>query len=243
MDGRVAALRRTVPLVGQIRDPASRDGYAANLAWWTGWNDESQVVSRVRESAGAPAKAQPRKRQQRRDQAQQALGVEADLPSRPPRHDPRWLQRETLKMALQVPALAGPSYDALPDEAFTEAAYVELHRAVLAAGGTGSGLGGSALVEAVSQQCESQVTRSLLTELAVEKLDAKSEKDPGYVQAVIARLQETLVSRQIADIKSKVQRMSPVQEAEEYNALFGDLVALEGYRKSLLEQAMRGGAV
>ena len=116
----------------------------------------------------------------------------------------------------------------------------ELHGAILASGGTTAGRSGAAFVDAVSQQCQSQVARSLLTELAVEQLEIKSVDDPRYVSAVIARLQEGLVSRQIADIKSKVQRMSPLDDAEEYNALFGDLVALEGYRKALLEQAMGG---
>ncbi|MBE9374589.1 DNA primase [Saccharopolyspora sp. HNM0983] len=238
VDGRVAALKRTVPLVAQIKDPASRDGYAAKLAWWAGWNDENQVVRRVRESSGAPVK--PNRKRPRRDTGQQSLGVEAELPQRPPRHDPRWLQREALKAALQVPALAGPVYDALPEDAFTEPLYAELHRAVLAAGGTTCGLAGAEFVDAIGQQCASQPARSLLTGLAVEQLEMKSADDPKYVSAIVARLQEQLVSGQIADIKSKVQRMSPLEDAEEYNALFGDLVALEGYRKALLEQAMGG---
>jgi DNA primase len=45
------------------------------------------------------------------------------------------------------------------------------------------------------------------------------------------------VGRQVAEIKSKLQRMSPVEQSDEYHALFGDLVALEAYRRSLLEQA------
>ncbi|MEU6262121.1 DNA primase [Saccharopolyspora shandongensis] len=236
VDGRVAALKRTVPLVAQIKDPARRDGYAAKLAWWAGWNDENQVVRRVRQSSGAPVRQT--RRRPRQDEAQQSLGMDVDLPKRPPRHDPRFLQREALKAALQVPVLAGPLYDALPEEAFTEPAYAELHRALLAAGGTVSGLSGPAFVDAVSQQCENEATRSLLTLLSVEKLENQSEEDPRYVAALIARLQERLVSRQIADIKSKVQRMSPLEDAEEYNALFGDMVALEGYRKALLDQAM-----
>jgi DNA primase len=238
VDGRVAALRHTVPLVAQIKDVERRDGVAVNLAWWAGWNDEKQVVQRVRESAGgAPAK--PRRRATR-NPAQEPLGIDVDLPKRPPRHDPRWLQRETLKAALQVPALAGPLYDSLPEEAFTEPAYGQLHAAILASGGTMSGLSGSAFVDAIAQQCENQVTRTLVTELAVEQLEIKSEEDPRYVASVIARLQENLVGRQIADIKSRVQRLSPLEHADEYHALFGDLVALEQYRKVLLEQAMGG---
>jgi DNA primase len=43
--------------------------------------------------------------------------------------------------------------------------------------------------------------------------------------------------REVAEIKSKLQRMSPVEQADSYHALFVDLVALEAYRRSLLEQA------
>jgi DNA primase len=63
------------------------------------------------------------------------------------------------------------------------------------------------------------------------------EKLPRYIGGVLARLQEVWVGRQVAEVKSKLQRMSPVEQADEYHALFGDLVALEGYRRSLLEQA------
>ncbi len=45
------------------------------------------------------------------------------------------------------------------------------------------------------------------------------------------------VGRQIAEVKSKLLRMSPVEQGDEYHALFGDLVAMEAYRRSLLEQA------
>ena len=38
-------------------------------------------------------------------------------------------------------------------------------------------------------------------------------------------------------MKKKLQRMSPVDQADEYHAVFGDLIALETYRKSLLQQA------
>ena len=63
------------------------------------------------------------------------------------------------------------------------------------------------------------------------------DKLPRYIGGVLARLQEVWVGRQIAEVKSKLQRMSPVEQGDEYHALFGDLVAMEAYRRSLLEQA------
>ena len=233
VDGQVAALQRTVPLVAQIKDRARRDGYATRLAWWAGWQDADMVVRRVRESTGngAPVKAGRRAPQQNGD---------ADI-ARPQPKDPRYLaQREVLKAALQEPAIAGPEYDALPEDAFTHPAYVAVHQAVLKAGGAGSGLAGPALIDAASTHTPQGTVRTLLSELAVEPLRAKGEADARYIGSMIAAVQENLVGRQVAEIKSRLQRLSPIEAEEEYRALFGDLVALEEYRKALREQAIGG---
>ncbi|KMS92352.1 DNA primase, partial [Streptomyces regensis] len=153
VDGQVAALQRTVPLVAQIKDRAKRDGYATKLAWWTGWQDEAMVVRRVRESAGAPVKAGGRRPAPRAEAGGSSEGPSGEqaVPRPHPRDPERVAQREVLKAALQEPALAGPQYDALPEDAFTHPAYVAVHKALLAAGGTASGLSGPALLEAASQ--------------------------------------------------------------------------------------------
>ncbi|MCP2334276.1 DNA primase DnaG DnaB-binding [Actinoalloteichus cyanogriseus DSM 43889] len=153
------------------------------------------------------------------------------------------MQREALKIALQLPALAGPVYDTLDESAFTHPAYVALHRAVIAAGGASCGLSGSSLVDAVGRECAHDSLRSLLTELSVESLRSRSESDPRYVSSILAAMREFVVASQISDLKSRLQRMSPTQDADEYRALFGDLVSLEEYRKALREQSAMGGLV
>ncbi|WP_344993271.1 DNA primase, partial [Tsukamurella soli] len=50
-EGRVHALRRTVPVVARIKDVALRDEYARQLAGWIGWEEVPQVLRRVREEA------------------------------------------------------------------------------------------------------------------------------------------------------------------------------------------------
>jgi len=239
VDGRVDALKKMVPFVAQIKDRSKRDGYATKLAWWVGWADEAAVVRRVRETAGGTV---PNKRRvAQADPNQVALAVEVDGPVRPDPRDPRlWHQREALKSALQLPELAGPYYDSLPDEAFTHPVYLALHRAIRTAGGASCGLSGPAFVDAVSQALSTQVERSLLTELAVEPLQVKANEEFRYVQSILTRLQQILVAGQIAEIKSRLQRLSPIQEPDEYRALFGDLVALEEYHKALGHQAVGG---
>ena len=239
-EGRVEALRRTVPMVARIKDASLRDEYARQLAGWVGWEDMATVVRRVRESAGGrPMPAASRARPM--DPNQGALAVDVDGPPRPNPRDPQLhVQREVIKLALQEPAFAGPMYDSLPQEVFTHPAYAELHRAVIAAGGTSSGLAGAELIDAVGKCCETGTVRSLVTELAVEPIPARQNALDRYAAGMLAALQRQLLAGQIADIKSRLQRLSPIEEPDEARALWGDLVALEQYYKALGEQAAGG---
>ncbi|WP_098958814.1 DNA primase [Pseudonocardia sp. N23] len=240
-EGRVAALQRCVPLVARIRREDLRDEYARRLAGWTSWDDIAMVVRRVRETAGAPAEAGRGRR-----------STPAVAP--PPKDDPRLhLQREAVKAALQEPAVAGPAYDELPEAAFTHPAFAVVHRAVAAAGGVCGGMSGQAWIEAVGTECTPEV-RGLVHELAVEpmQLPRKSGRasnngngltdEARYVGSVVAGVRLALVESQIAELKARLQRTNPVEEADAYHQLFGDLVPLEQYRIALRDKAM-GAAV
>ncbi len=237
-EGRVAALRRCVPIVAQIKDPTLRDEYARQLAGWIGWPDVAQVIGRVREEAKNPT-GQSRGKPRRTAVAHANTRSPAPAAIRPDPHDPTlWPQREALKSALQYPALAGPVFDALTVESFTHPGYAAVCTAIAAAGGTGTGMGGAEWLDAVRQKALSPAAAGLISELGVETIRVDDDdKLPRYIAGVLARLQEVWVGRQIAEVKSKLQRMSPVEQGDEYHALFGDLVAMEAYRRSLLEQA------
>ena len=228
---RVDGLRRAVPMVARIRDVALRDEYARRLAGWVGWEDVAQVVNRVREVAtGKPHNGERTAR--RRPPAEAAAQVRPD-----PADPTLWPQREALKSALQYPAVAGPVFDSLTVESFTHPGYAAVRAAIEGAGGTAAALAGAQWIEAVREQTASPAAASLVNELGVEAINVDDEKLPRYIGGVLARLQEVWVGRQIAEVKSKLQRMSPVEQGDEYHALFGDLVAMEAYRRSLLEQA------
>lgn len=240
-EGRVAALRRCVPMVGQIKDPTLRDEYARQLAGWVGWDDVPQVIDRVRgeakrsKSSGRGGSASHAGRRVERRPAAAAAEPAAARPD--PRDPTLWPQREALKSALQYPALAGPVFDALTVESFTHPGYAAVRAAIEAAGGTSTGVTGAEWIETVRQQTTSALTAGLISELGVEAIAVDEEKLPRYIAGVLARLQEVWMGRQIAEVKSKLQRMSPIEQGDEYHALFGDLVAMEAYRRSLLEQA------
>jgi DNA primase len=238
----VDALRRCVPLVARIRDYALRDEYARRLAGWTGWRDEAQVLTRVRGEAhkrGMPDRGRRRTAAAEATQPRQPRTQQAPAAIRPDPTDPTlWPQREALKSALQYPALAGPVFDALTVESFTHPGYAAVRAAIASAGGTSAGQSGAQWIEAVRDQTASPAAATLVNELSVEAINVDDDdKVPRYIGGVLARLQEVWIGRQIAEVKSKLQRMSPVEQGDEYHALFGDLVAMEAYRRSLLEQA------
>jgi DNA primase len=51
-------------------------------------------------------------------------------------------------------------------------------------------------------------------------------------------LLEVQVTREIAKLQSKLGRLNPVENQEQYNRLFGDLMALEQQRHALRERGI-----
>ncbi len=231
-EGRVGALRQCVPMVAKIKDPTLRDEYARQLAGWVGWDDVAQVIGQVRGEAGR----KPGGRGAGRVPAEVRSTPVAERPN--PRDPTLWPQREALKSALQYPALAGPVFDSLTADSFTHPGYAAVRATIEAAGGASAGLTGAQWMERVRGQAANPAVAGLVSELSVETIKVDDdERLPRYIGGVLARLQEVWVGRQVAEVKSKLQRMSPAEQSDEYHALFGDLVALEAYRRSLLEQA------
>lgn len=159
---------------------------------------------------------------------------------RPAPNDPvLFAQRQSLSAALQYPGIAGVAFDAIDAAAFTHPAYVAVRIMIAQAGGTAAGLSGAEWVAAVADHTDDLMIRALVSELANEQLPVRTQNDtPRFITGILARTQEAWVGRQIAELKSKLQRLSASEEPDTYMALFGDLVALEQYRKSLAAQAM-----
>src|SRR5690606_30593547 len=150
-------------------------------------------------------------------------------PAPPRKDDPRLhLQREALKAALQIPAVAGPAYDELPEQVLVHPAFAAIHRAVQAAGGVCSGMDGHAWLEAVLAHCP-QEARGLVTEPAVEPLELpkRHPDEDRYVGSVIAGVRRALVGPQVEGLTAGRQRTHPVQRPDGCRQLFGKRLALE----------------
>ena len=150
------------------------------------------------------------------------------------------MDREALKTALQYPALSGAAFDELPPEAFGHPAYGAVRTAITAAGGAASGGSGAAdvWVKRVLEASATDAVRSVVTELAVEPLRIAGEPDSRYVDEQVGHLGERMVQRRVADVRSRLQRIDP--GAQEYQEVFGELLALEQQRRRLRERAAGG---
>ncbi|WP_067486855.1 DNA primase [Nocardia ignorata] len=246
VEGQVEARRRAVPVVAQIKDNATRKGYATKLAGWLGVDDIQSLVRQVGDEArkhfrggAAPADDKGGRRGAVAPRPVAPARGNGDSARPDPREPTLLAQRQSLCAALQYPGIAGPAFDDVEADAFIHPAYVMVRLMIAKAGGTASGLTGAEWVAAVADQSEDLLIRALVSELANEQLPVRTQEDvPRLISGVLARVQEIWVGRQIAELKSRLQRMSASDQPDGYMELFGDLVALEAYRKDLGQRAM-----
>ena len=216
-EGRVAALNSTAPLIGKIRDASLRPEYVRTLAGWLGM--DTDVVS------AAVKKVAPK-----------SAAIKSDEPAtnnwRPDPNEPRLaLEREVLKVRLQMPAYSR-NWREIESNAFSHPAYQRLRAFI----DTQRDL------EAIDLgKVESEDLRSFITELMVEPIRTDGDVSDRYVSSITARLNEVALSRSIAEIKSSLQRLNPVENEKEYGDIFAQLVEMETKRRSLRELALGEG--
>ncbi|MBO1750674.1 DNA primase [Actinotalea sp. BY-33] len=248
VEGRVAALRASAPVVAGIRDAALRPEYARMLSGWLGMEFETvrRAVSAAerqgpRGGSGGPGGAGQRGSHptmpgpgERPDPGQESRS----RPLAPDRTDPvAKLERNALEVVLQHPrAVDVGSFDALAGDAFTVPAFRAVHEAIRAAGGLGTAVADDgAWVERVRDEA-GETIGALVTELAVTPLpEDRPEAVEDYVRGVVGALVDLGLTRQIADARGRLQRMDAVAQAEEYQAAFAELVELEKTRRALRE--------
>lgn len=213
-EGRVTALNGVAPLISKIRDASLRPEYTRSLAGWLGMEVEL-VSAAVKKGATATTREQP---------------IENPSQSwRPDPAEPRLvLEREVLKARLQMPALCR-GWREIEKNAFTHPAYQKLRDFIDTQ---------SDLVSVAIENVTSDELKSFITELTVEPIRTDGEISDRYVSSITARLREMALSRSIAEIKSTLQRINPVESADEYNKIFTELLALETARRSQHELAI-----
>jgi DNA primase len=220
-DSRVDAVREAAALVVSSRDSAVAKGsFAREISALTGVdpNDVQAEVERVGRSRGqapVPAPARPPR------------GAVPDL------RDPRFaIERETLKLVLQHPIAVGRTTADIGANDFTHPTYRGVWELVAAAGGVVAGTDDQAWVSRLRDAATDPAVSSVISALAVEPL--MRAPDASYVAQYVYKLLELTASRRIDDVKAKMQRTHV--DAPGYLQMFGELAALEQYRRQLRDR-------
>ncbi len=134
-DGRVDALREAARLVSSVRDRSKVDAFAREVAGMVGVDvDEARAEVRRAAARGSRAATRGELRADSRGEAP-AEGTPASRPPLPDLRDPRFsIERETLKLVLQHPAVVGRSAADLGGNDFTHPTYRAVWEVVSAAG-------------------------------------------------------------------------------------------------------------
>ena len=207
-EGRVNALNQVAPLIGKIRDASLRPEYVRLLAGWLGM-EVGVVSAAIKKNSKAGENQAP---------------VKINLT------DPILvLEREVLKVKLQLPELATGWVD-LEEAAFSFPLYDQLRKLI----DQQSELN----IQALLDNSNSDELKSLITELTVEPIRTDGEVSDRYINSIFARLREVALSRVIAEIKSTLQRINPVENDAQYQQIFAKLVDMEAARRVQKELAL-----
>ncbi len=249
-EGRIAALDAAARFIARIKDDALRKVYAGRVDRWLGLNDPDLILARI--AAHLPGrKARPaRPGRAARPDGEQGTGnghhgsFGKDNPEVPyDLGDPVvQLERQVLQLAVQRPGLCGPEFDALGAGAFSAPVHQAVFTLIAGCGGT-AGARGSAREWAtrLRDEAPNERAQAFVTRLAVEPPPvATGEPDASYADNLLARIGEIAVSREIAAIKTRLQRMNPLEDQVRYNRLYGDLIALEQRRRALVDRSAGG---
>ncbi|WP_102157589.1 DNA primase [Zhihengliuella halotolerans] len=248
VEGRVQALRASAPIVAEIRDAAMRPAYTRELAGWLGMDmdDVNRAVSsagrrsrqgggRGSERAGGDASSHGSGQHVQAGGAGQEAGAQPAFELPDPRDPVTRMERESLEVVLQQPAMLTPEqWQAFYEARFLAPAHAAIHAAIRAAGA--SGVSPARWVEAVRQEVPDPL-RSLVSELAVRPLPAHSDEALArYCRDIMNRLFELQITHLKAELIGRLQRMEPSADPEEFQRINRELMELEIRRRSLREE-------
>jgi DNA primase len=230
-DGRIDALREGARLVSSVRDRSKVDAFAREIAGMIGI-DVEEARAEVRRAGRRPATAPATHHAEEPSPVEQPARAAVPNP-----REPRFsIERETLKLVIQHPMAIGRTTADIGPNDFTHPTYRAVWELVAAAGGPAAGNADASWATNLRASATDPAAASMVSELGVEPLLTAKEPDAAYVGLHVFRLLELTALRRIAEVKSRLQRTNPVEQAAEYNKMFGELAALEQHRRTLRDR-------
>lgn len=223
-EGRVEAVREASTLLKSVRDQSLVSGYLRELTQMVGMdpNEVRTIVSNTnRQNIPPDNRRRPSAKSSHQEQPLNGLAV--PMPDRDDRRIA--VERGTLKLMLQAPTTFDTSWNGLAPEDFTHPAYRMLAENILRVGYQPGNWPG-ALVGSL----DDEMLRNLQLALVVEQVLADPTEE--YASAYVARLKLITTNRKLADLRSKLQRLNPLQHPEEHKKMFSELLTLETDRRN-----------
>ena len=220
-EGRVQAMRAAAPVINEIKDPGLRPEYLRTVAGWIGVEVDQLAAEAKR--AGASARHTPRETRQERGPEPDSVEPDAaELAAALPRPDLRdpvvFAERQLLQVLLQYPSqVTAGGLDAISAASFTAPAHSVVFDAIRAVEPVaGMTLAGWVDAAAANAPLSAQ---PLVTELSVAPLPIEFDSSTGlpeqrYVDALLARIREVDLRRQVADAMSLMRRLSADPHAD-----------------------------
>lgn len=247
VEGRVAALRATAPIVAGIRDESLSIGYTRTLAGWIGM-EPLEVAQAVRSARGAPARAAGARDAPARaavqtgpghdpaasipvgdaaaamgDSSAPTIGI-AQLPDDPVTR----LERELLMALLQHPGeIPLETARRALHSSFAQPALATVRDALLAAI---DAYGTSEWARRVTDESPSAFS-PLVTQLAIAPLPIREGFAAEYCRGVTTSLIERDLLRRKTELLGALQRTDATTEPERHRTLQRELMELEAERR------------
>ncbi len=234
VDGRLQAVRAAVPLLTSVRDGSLVRGYLHDLAQLVGVDIEEvrQIAARqTRRPMPAVTPEPPRRQPTPVDEGPTLDGLALPWPDPEDRNIA--VERGTLKLMLQHPTLFDTAWDQVSLDDFTHPAYRGVFEVISRTPFTPD-----RWTEVLQSNTDDQLLRQLQVALLVEPILRKPDEE--YATAYSARLQLLTTVRRLAELKSRLQRINPVEQPGAHKQAFSELIALEARRRNL--EAASGGA-
>jgi DNA primase len=251
VEGRVAALRASAPVVAGIRDQALSIGYVRNLAGWLGMDpvEVGRAVSGAKSRAAAVPAQPSGDRGQGQSNGGQSNGAQPNRPGQdpgeyaaPPQEsgpsisslpsDPATrLERDAVMAILQQPTEVGrPLVERAAQAGFANASLAVVRDAIASCL---DALESASWLERIIDEVPAPFSM-LVKELGLAPIPEKSGRElAAYCQGITSALIDRDLLRRKADLLGRLQRTDATAEPERYSEVQRELVRVETERRAL----------
>ncbi|GAB2448041.1 DNA primase [Conyzicola lurida] len=220
VEGRVAALRATAPVVAGIRDEALEVGYVRQTAQWLGM-DMDEVRRAVQTARSAPS-TDPAAGEQSLDNSLSLMQLPTDPTTR--------LERDALMAMLQYPVDVGLDFIRRgANVTFTDNTLAVVSDAIAT---SAEHWEAPDWLARVSDEVPLPFA-TLVKQLGVAPIPERPEVIGSYCKDVVAGLIDRDLLRQKKELLGALQRTDAAAEADAYGQIQRDLVRVEAERRAL----------